>query len=59
VRGKETKLGEGKRTKEIPKIILFLGFLGSGFSPFSGFGIFTFGIISFRKSSWRQVEHLS
>jgi hypothetical protein len=51
VRGKRTKLGEGEGTKgtEIPKIIQ----KNSGFSPFSGFGKITFGIITFGKSSWR------
>ncbi len=56
MRGKGTKLGEGKGTKGIPKIIPFLGFLRLGFSPFLGFGIFAFGIISFRKSAWRQIK---
>jgi hypothetical protein len=49
--GERDYLGEGKGTKGIPKIIPFSGFLRSGFSPFLGFGIFSFGIISFRKSS--------
>ncbi len=49
----------GKGTKGIPKIIPFSGFLHSGFSPFSGFGIFTFGIISSRKSSWRPFNYLN
>ncbi len=38
--GKGTKLGEGGDS----------GFLHSGFLPFSGFGIFTIGIVSFGKS---------
>jgi hypothetical protein len=34
----------------------FSGFLRSGFSPFLGFGIFTFGIVSFGKRSWRPAS---
>jgi len=30
------------------------GLLHSGLLPFSGFGIFKFGIVSFGKSLWRQ-----
>ncbi len=66
MRGKGTKLSEGcpkvrlsqdrltilGHFPEIPKIIL----KNLGFSPFSGFGIITFWIITLGKSSWRQKK---
>jgi hypothetical protein len=58
VRGKGTKLGEGERkvrlSPENPEKIwniMFSGILRSGFLPFSGFGIFTFG-----KRLWHQLR---
>ncbi len=56
MRGKGTKLGEGERNLEGERAIS--GLLHSGLLPFSGFGIFTFGIVSFGKSLGRQMINL-
>ncbi len=55
MRGKGAKLGDGDPERKNPEKGPFSGFLCSGFSPFSGFGIFTFGIVLFGKSLWRRV----
>ncbi len=70
MRGKGAKLSEGEGTKlgeYCSKVRLSQdrmpieqlgnsGFLHLGFSPFLGFGIFTFGIVLFGKSAWRRYK---
>ncbi len=55
--GKGTKLGEVDRDLEGKGP--FLRLLRLGLLPFSGFGIFMFGIVSFGKSSWCHAPEIT